>query len=101
MNNPPIVPESGDGWSARQVDAILHGCLPVVIMDNVRESFEGILDWGQFGIRIREADIERIPELLTEISAPKLKAMQAALEKVWHRSGWADFLQILSSGAGY
>ena len=26
----------GDGWSARFEDALLHGCIPVVIMDNTQ-----------------------------------------------------------------
>ena len=26
----------GDGWSARAEDSVLHGCVPVVIMDQVR-----------------------------------------------------------------
>lgn len=26
----------GDGWSARFEDALLHGCIPVIIMDNVQ-----------------------------------------------------------------
>jgi hypothetical protein len=25
----------GDGWSARLEDAVLHGCIPVIIIDNV------------------------------------------------------------------
>jgi hypothetical protein len=27
---------AGDGWSARFEDGILHGCIPVIIMDNVQ-----------------------------------------------------------------
>ena len=33
---------SGDGWSARVEDSVLHGCIPLIIMDNVsRGSFKG------------------------------------------------------------
>ncbi len=45
---------SGDGWSARAEDAVLHGCIPVVIMDNVDPIFTNILDWESFSIRIPE-----------------------------------------------
>ena len=34
---------SGDGWSARLEDAVLHGCIPVIIIDNVHVVFESIL----------------------------------------------------------
>ena len=26
----------GDGWSARFEDSILHGCIPVIVMDNTQ-----------------------------------------------------------------
>ena len=35
---------AGDGWSARMDDATLHGCIPVIIMDEVDVSFESVVD---------------------------------------------------------
>ena len=88
--NSPCSPAilSGDGFSPRHVDAILHGCIPVVVMDNVTEGFDSLLDWKQFSVRIAEADIERTPEILLSISDPLLLQMQASLAKVWHRFAW-------------
>ena len=45
---------SGDGWSGRAEDAVLHGCIPVVIMDDVHAVYESILDWDGFAVRINE-----------------------------------------------
>eukprot|EP00775_Hariotina_reticulata_P012387 gene12387-12521_t len=42
----------GDGWSARAEDAILHGCVPVVIQDNVHVPFESILNWDSFSAQL-------------------------------------------------
>ncbi len=70
------------------MDAILHGCIPVVVMDNVSEVFETILDWAQFSIRIPESDIEKTPEILKSIDDEQLQRMQRALAKVWHRFAW-------------
>ena len=53
----------GDGWSSRAEDAILHGCIPVVIMDNVHAVFESILDWDLFSIRIKEGMLEHLPQV--------------------------------------
>ena len=47
-------PPAGDGWSARAEDAVLHGCIPFVIMDNTHAVFESILDWDTFSIRIKQ-----------------------------------------------
>ena len=54
---------TGDGWSSRAEDAILHGCIPVVIMDNVHAVFESILDWDLFSIRIKEGMLEHLPQV--------------------------------------
>ena len=35
----------------RYVDAILHGCIPVVVMDGVSEAFETILDARQYSVQ--------------------------------------------------
>eukprot|EP00798_Chlamydomonas_sp_ICE-L_P006523 gene6523-3163_t len=55
----------GDGWSARAEDCILHGSVPVVIMDEVHAVYESILDWDQFSIRISEASIPHLPEVMS------------------------------------
>ena len=70
------------------MDALLHGCIPVVVMDNVSEAFDSVLDWSRFSVRIAEADIERTPQILLAISDPALLLMQANLVKVWHRFVW-------------
>ena len=78
----------GDGYSARYVDAILHGCIPVVVMDNVEEAFESVLDYKQFSLRINESDIERTPDILRSIPDSLVLQMQRSLAKVWQRFAW-------------
>ena len=76
---------AGDGWSARAEDAVLHGCVPVVIMDNVHAVLESALDWGSFSLRVAERDVEQLPQLLHAVSSQQLATLQAGLAKVWHR----------------
>jgi hypothetical protein len=83
---PPVL--AGDGWSARAEDAVLHGCVPVVIMDGVHSIFESILDWDAFGLRVAQDQLEQLPQLLQAVTPERLAAMQAALAKVWHRFTW-------------
>ena len=47
-------PCAGDGFSPRAEDAVLHGCLPVVVMDDVDPVFSSLLDWDSFSVRIPE-----------------------------------------------
>ena len=52
---------AGDGWSPRAEDAVLHGCIPVVIMDNVDPVFGNVLEWAKFSVRI--AEVHPLPPL--------------------------------------
>ncbi|GFR40870.1 hypothetical protein Agub_g1521 [Astrephomene gubernaculifera] len=88
---------TGDGWSARTEDAVLHGCIPVIIMDNVHIKFETLFDVDSFTVRIPEADAGRILEILQAIPAEKLRSMQAHLGQVWHRYRYADLPGLSSA----
>lgn len=48
------MPCPGDGWSARVEDAILHGCIPVHINDNVEPIFGTEFEWEKFSVRIKQ-----------------------------------------------
>jgi len=51
---------TGDGFSRRAEDSILHGCIPVIIMDDVEEKFSTIVDYSNFSVRIAEQDIAKV-----------------------------------------
>eukprot|EP00884_Botryococcus_braunii_P021770 jgi/Botrbrau1/8277/Bobra.0251s0006.1 len=80
----------GDGWSSRAEDAVLHGCIPVVIMDDVDPVFASVLDWPYFSVRIAENEIHRTAEILLAIPQEQIKRMQEELAKVWHRFLWGS-----------
>ncbi|KAK9805384.1 hypothetical protein WJX73_009679 [Symbiochloris irregularis] len=81
----------GDGWSGRAEDSILHGCIPVVIMDDVDPVFATALHWERFSIRVREADMDRLDDILTAIPAERVEQMQRALSRVWQRFMYRSF----------
>eukprot|EP00891_Asterochloris_glomerata_P004390 jgi/Astpho2/4390/Aster-00009 len=80
----------GDGWSPRAEDAVLHGCIPVVIKDDVDEVFASLLDWSTFSIRIAEANVELVPQTLLNVTAGQLLELQQNLGLVWHRFLWTS-----------
>ncbi|GFR40871.1 hypothetical protein Agub_g1522 [Astrephomene gubernaculifera] len=87
---------AGDGWSARLEDAVLHGCIPVIICDNVHVVFESILDIDSFAVRIPEADTGRILEILQAIPERKVRAKQAHLGHAWHRFRYSSLPGLAS-----
>eukprot|EP00798_Chlamydomonas_sp_ICE-L_P023547 gene23547-9071_t len=80
----------GDGWSGRAEDAMIHGAIPVVIMDNVHAVFESVLDWNSFSVRISEADIDKIVDVLLAIPERNVISMQRNVARTWHRFRWAS-----------
>ena len=51
---------AGDGFSRRAEDSILHGCIPVIIMDDVDEKFSTVVDYSKFSVRIAESDVAKV-----------------------------------------
>ncbi|KAI8474753.1 MAG: exostosin-like glycosyltransferase [Monoraphidium minutum] len=79
---------AGDGWSARFDDAMLHGCIPVVVIDKVVGPWGHQLRWQAFSVRVAQADTPRLPEILLAISNDRVRQMQRAMAAVWHRFAW-------------
>ena len=50
----------GDGWSSRVLDAVVHGCIPVIVQDESEMFFEGA--FAAAGLGFDYADSVRIAE---------------------------------------
>ena len=54
-------------------DAVLHGCIPLLIMDRTHAALESVLDLDSFTLRINEAAVdEHLPSLLKAISTDQV-----------------------------
>ena len=82
----------GDGWSARFEDAVLHGCIPVIIQDEVDLPFESILDYAQFSIRIAEADASKAPKILKSVAEEEVLRLQQGVVKMQHRFWYGSYV---------
>ena len=76
------------GWSPRLIDAIVTGCIPVVIADHYELPLQGIVDWASISVRISENDIGDLQRILERISATQREAMRTALSVVAPRFVW-------------
>lgn len=85
MPPPSRLRPTGDGWSSRFEDAILHGCIPVIIQDGVEVSWSSLLDLGKVSMRVEQKDMLRIPEILAAVPPERVEAMQRAIPAIWRR----------------
>ena len=84
-----ICPRGYEVNSPRIVEAISHGCVPVIISDNFVPPFFEVLKWEEFSVEVKEEDIPRLKEILRSISRRKYSALQEAVMQVqkhflWH-----------------
>lgn len=73
----------GDGWSSRVLDAVVHGCIPVVIQDESEMFMEGAfaaaglpIDYADFSVRLLEAELPLLVRKLRAISAAEIVRMR-------------------------
>ena len=79
---------AGYGFSSRQYEAILIGCVPVTIQDDVEMAFEEVVPWERFSVRLKFSDIERLDEILEAIPDEAVFRMRRELGCVWPRMLW-------------
>ena len=75
----------GWGWSGRFEDAVLHGCIPVILQDGVHTPWESVLDAQSYSIRVPRHRMHTLLEMLRSVPPAKITAMQAALRSAWPR----------------
>ena len=79
---------AGYGFSSRQYECVLVGCVPIVIQDGVEMAFEDVLPWHRFALRLTFSDIPILPQLLARIPAAHVARLRRGLGCVWPRMLW-------------
>lgn len=78
----------GHGFSTRVVAAVVAGCVPVVIQEQVFQPFEELLPYEQFSLRLTNAEVRRLPEILRSVTPEQLAALQRGLARHWPAFVW-------------
>jgi len=85
---------SGMGFSTRMYESIAQGCVPLIIQDepvsntSVDQAFEELLPYRLFSLRLTQADIPRLPEILDAFPADAWHGLRRNLACVWPRVLW-------------
>eukprot|EP00249_Psilotum_nudum_P037115 c9496_g1_i2 orf=641-1873(+) len=56
-------------WSPRLVEAVIFGCIPVIIADEIVLPFTDVVPWEELGVFVAERDVPKLDEILTSIPA--------------------------------
>lgn len=85
-----LCPKGFEVNSPRIVEAILSGCVPVIIADNFVLPFRDVLDWTKFSITVAEKDIPRLKRILTRIPDGTYRSMQGRLRLIRRHFVWLE-----------
>ena len=69
-------------WSPRLIEAILAGCIPVVLADRYVLPLGCFADWSTFAVLVPEAEATSVPQRLAAFSSVAINAMQGSLLRV-------------------
>jgi putative beta-1,4-xylosyltransferase IRX10 len=54
-------------WSPRLVEAVVFGCIPVIIADDIVLPFADAIPWEEIGVFVDEQDVPKLDTILTSI----------------------------------
>ena len=57
----------GAGYGTRASLAVTRGCIPVLIGDNIAPVYDGYIDWRTYALRVAEANISRVVEIIEAV----------------------------------
>ncbi|KAG2485167.1 hypothetical protein HYH03_016057 [Edaphochlamys debaryana] len=79
----------GAGWGIRLAEAMVTGCVPVIVQDHVYQALWDVLPYEEFSIRISRAELHDLVNILDDVTPEQLKKLQAGVDK-WHRAFYWD-----------
>ena len=54
-------------WSPRLVEAVVFGCIPIIIADDIVLPFADAIPWEEIGVFVAEEDVPNLDTILTSI----------------------------------
>lgn len=80
----------GAGFGTRAVLAIVRGCIPVVVGDNIAQPFEDQLNWSLFSVSVPEAKLKNVYNLVVKIDEETRVKLREACAAHKHHFIWDD-----------
>ena len=66
-------------WSPRLVEAVVFGCIPVIIADDIVLPFADAIPWEEIGVFVEEKDVPKLDTILTSMPIDDILRKQRLL----------------------
>ena len=84
-------------WTIRAFEALMLGCIPVIIADDSYLPFQRWLDWPRFSVLVAERDVSRLSFILRAIPPEKVAALQRNVRRVWRHLAYIPLSQAVTA----
>lgn len=74
-----LVPRGDTPTSRRLFDAVVAGCIPVIVADEIALPFDSVFNWDEFSIRIQEGDARSVYDRVMSLTVTEVRSMQTKL----------------------
>jgi hypothetical protein len=92
-----LCPEGWHAWTPRPYEAVLLGCVPVIVSDRIDLALTDIIDWSRVVVHIPIARTHDIPRILRGISDEAIWEKLEAGRRIWplisHHRKWGGVAQ--------
>lgn len=78
-----LCPEGWHAWNPRPYQAVLLGCIPVLLSEEIELAYEEVIDYSRFMLRVRPSDVSQLKSILSQVSEEEVEAKRRGLERVW------------------
>lgn len=83
-----LCPRGWSPWTLRAYQAMMVGCIPVVMADEIEFPYENRLDWKKLSVKIAEKDVNKTLEILRGIPEDVIEDKRREIDKVWRMVAW-------------
>ena len=78
-----LCPEGWHAWNPRPYQAVLLGCIPVLLSEEIELAFEEMIDYSKFMVRVHPGDVSKLKSILEAIPEYEVEEMRKEMERIW------------------
>ena len=82
-----LCPPSLSSWTPRIFEAIVMGCVPVIITkdsSSTKLPFQNLVDWSSMSVSVSDVDVPFLGIILRSVSSSELESKRRAMERFWN-----------------
>lgn len=78
----------GHGWGNRLLQAMLAGCVPIIVQEHVMHPYDDVLPYETFSLRLTNADLPELREILAGVTEEQYRGLVEGVKRYTLAFSW-------------